>query len=103
MDEYERFLSACGSPAKHHAAAAPPPKAPALPELDTEAMAQRLRDARGNRELRQVDLIALAGVPQSTIGHWETGAAAPPLWALVRVAYVLGMNVSDLIVTKGQS
>lgn len=73
-----------------------------LPDLDLVAMGLTLSRLRSGT-WTQGKLAALAGVAHGMVSAWESGDRAPPLWGLVRVAQVLGVQVSDLIRVKGRA
>jgi transcriptional regulator with XRE-family HTH domain len=59
--------------------------------------AQRLRQARERRELSQMHLAQMAGLPQSAVSHFESGARAPSLHNFLRLADVLGVTTDFLL------
>lgn len=49
------------------------------------------------KEISRGDLARRLGVPQSTLGNWELGAAVPPLDVLCRIAETLDVSLDWLI------
>lgn len=60
-------------------------------------LAQNLVLLRSKRELSQLALSKLAGVPRSTITHLESGEGNPSLQNLVRVAGALQVSIEELL------
>ena len=58
--------------------------------------ADKLRTARSIAGLTQVELADRLGVPQSTVGRWETGVMPGVDW-LPKIAHALGCDVADLV------
>jgi transcriptional regulator with XRE-family HTH domain len=56
----------------------------------------RLRQARLDVPLTQIELAALLGVEQTTISRWERGGTAPPDELRPRLAAHLGCPVHEL-------
>src|SRR4029450_11679352 len=63
----------------------------------TTPFPQHLRLARERPRLGQLELARLAGVPQSAVSHFESGARAPSLHNLLRLADVLGVTTDFLL------
>jgi transcriptional regulator with XRE-family HTH domain len=57
----------------------------------------RIRAARQAAGLTQVEVAARLNVQQATVSHWETGRKSPTTANLVRLAFLLGVNVDTLI------
>lgn len=57
----------------------------------------RLREIRKNRNLSQVELAKLAGVPQSYISELESGISKPGLETLVKLTKALDCKLDDLV------
>lgn len=62
------------------------------------AVGERVRVLREQRDLSQAALASLVGVQQTTISNIETGYANPSLKTAVRLAKIFGVTVDDLLV-----
>lgn len=58
---------------------------------------ERLRAARGLRQLSQGELAARAGLPAASISHFETGGRKPSFANLRRLASVLDVTTDYLL------
>jgi transcriptional regulator with XRE-family HTH domain len=58
---------------------------------------ERLRSARGLRELSQGELAAKAGLPAASISHFESGGRKPSFANLRRLAGVLDVTTDYLL------
>lgn len=63
----------------------------------SEIFQQRLRAARGTREWSQGDLAKRAGLPPSSIAHFETGSRKPSFETLRRLANALEVTTDYLL------
>lgn len=60
----------------------------------------KLTDTRRNARMSQYDLSRASGVPQSTIGHLESGAMDINKCAVAtvaRLAYALGVDITSIL------
>jgi len=57
----------------------------------------RLREEREKRELKQAELAALAGLPATTISHFENGSRKPSFDNLRRLSKALGVGTDYLM------
>lgn len=57
----------------------------------------RLKQARGKRGLTQADLSKEAGLPSTTISHFESGSRKPSFDNLRRLTKVLGVSTDYLM------
>ena len=55
------------------------------------------REIRKNANLTQEKLALIMGVDRSTVAKWETGASVPGTDKLLKLAELLGVEVSELI------
>ena len=62
--------------------------------------AARLEDLRKNARLTRGELARLAGVSLSTVQSWETGRAMPQVDSLAKVAAVLDVPISRLVLVE---
>lgn len=60
-----------------------------------ESIGPKVKELRDRRGMGQVELAAAAGVGQSLISRIENGTANPSLRTLIRLADVLGVDVSE--------
>ena len=60
---------------------------------------RKLQERRAALNLRQADVAAAVGVPQSLISSWESGARSPGLANLFRLADALDASLGDFDVT----
>ncbi len=58
---------------------------------------RRIADARKAIGLTQADLAEKADTEAATLSRWETGARAPSITALAKLAEALGIGVGDLV------
>jgi len=65
--------------------------------------AQRLREARVALGLSQVQLAQRMGVDPGVLNSWETRGARPSAGNLGRVAFALGLSVSDLYLSDSDA
>lgn len=63
----------------------------------SEIFKERLRAARNLREWNQEDLAAKAGMPTSSIAHFETGTRKPSFESLRRLANALEITTDYLL------
>lgn len=56
-----------------------------------------MRAARIKRGISQEKLAELAGVSQSSITRFETGATMPPADAALRIADALGLSIEQVL------
>jgi transcriptional regulator with XRE-family HTH domain len=63
----------------------------------SESFMQRLRAARDLRQWSQSDLAARAGMPPSSIAHFETGTRKPSFDTLKRLANALEVTTDYLL------
>ena len=68
-----------------------------FPEVDMENFPETLRGLRESRGLTQVRLAELLEVSPRVYNRWETGAAAPRLDTLVRIADILNVTLDELV------
>ena len=66
-------------------------------DAPSEIFQQRLRAARGTREWSQSDLAQRAGLPPSSIAHFETGSRKPSFDTLRRLANALEVTTDYLL------
>lgn len=60
-------------------------------------LAHNVRYVRERRGLTQQQLAALCGLPRSTVGQLETGAANPTLTVLGKLAFALQLSIEELL------
>ena len=60
-------------------------------------MANRIRELREERNMRQSDLARETGIDQRTISNYETGKSAPDCYALVRLADFFNVSIDYLV------
>lgn len=65
--------------------------------LPSEIFQERLKTARDLREWNQAQLAAKAGLPPSSIAHFETGARKPSFDTLRRLANALEVTTDYLL------
>src|SRR5258705_10780277 len=63
----------------------------------TDIFKERLRFARELRRLNQTDLAAKAGLPPSSVSHFESGARKPSFENLKRLATALSVTTDYLL------
>lgn len=66
-------------------------------EIEMEQFADKLRALRQTRGLTQSRLAELLGVSPRVYNRWETGAAAPRLDTVVKVADILEVSLDELV------
>lgn len=66
-------------------------------EVAMELFAERLRELRERRGLTQARLAELLEVSPRVYNRWETGAAAPRLDTVVRIADLLEVSLDELV------
>ncbi len=64
---------------------------------DSQAIGDRIRQARQDRNMTQEQLADAVGVTRSAVAQWETGRAGQVTGNLSRVAAVLGVGVEHLM------
>jgi len=64
-------------------------------------MAQRIRLARKQKGLTQLQLAALVGVSKGACGQWEVGMTSPTVENLSRLANILEVNFEWLATGRG--
>lgn len=62
-----------------------------------QAVGTRLRLARKERHLTQIELCYIAGVDRTTYQRFESGLSDPHLGELALMARALGVTVADLV------
>jgi DNA-binding XRE family transcriptional regulator len=65
----------------------------------TGRLAQRLRRARDEAGLTQVELAEALGVSPSTVSRWENGKGAPHPWVVRRFMKPLGPEAASELAT----
>jgi len=60
-------------------------------------LALNVRQLRSARQLSQVQLAQLAGIPRPTLAHLESGVANPTLSVLMRLASALQVLIEELV------
>lgn len=60
-------------------------------------LALNVRQLRSARQLSQVQLAQIAGIPRPTLAHLESGSANPTLSVLMRIASALQVLIEELI------
>ena len=68
-----------------------------LPEIGMDPLATRMKEFRQARGLTQTRLAELLEVSPRVYNRWETGAAAPRLDTLVRIADILEVSLDELV------
>ena len=69
-----------------------------MPEAQaTDIFKERLKAARGLREMNQTDLALKAGLPPSSVSHFESGARKPSFENLKRLATALNVTTDYLL------
>jgi transcriptional regulator with XRE-family HTH domain len=66
-------------------------------EVDMEQFQESLRELRERRGLTQARLAELLEVSPRGYNRWETGAAAPRLDTLVKIAEILNVTLDELV------
>ncbi|RMF00384.1 MAG: XRE family transcriptional regulator [Alphaproteobacteria bacterium] len=66
-------------------------------EIEMEQFADRLRELREARGLTQARLAELLEVSPRVYNRWETGAAAPRLDTVVKLADILEVSLDELV------
>lgn len=64
---------------------------------DTDIFQERLKAARDLRKLNQTDLATKAGLPPSSVSHFEAGARKPSFDNLKRLAGALNVTTDYLL------
>jgi len=67
------------------------------PEQDIDVFKERLKIARELRALSQTQLATNAGLPPSSVSHFEAGARKPSLDNLKRLAVALNVTTDFLL------
>ena len=67
--------------------------------MTTINYAERIRNERKKANLTQAELATKLGIQQSTVASWETGANTPRMKNLLKMASVLGCDISRLFTT----
>ena len=67
------------------------------PEQDIDIFKERLKIARELRALSQTQLATIAGLPPSSVSHFEAGARKPSLDNLKRLAVALNVTTDFLL------
>jgi transcriptional regulator with XRE-family HTH domain len=62
--------------------------------LDINLLSMRIRNARKETSLSQIELAQLVGVSDKAISSYEVGRAVPPLDVLKKIAAVTGKQMS---------
>ena len=60
-------------------------------------MANRIKDLREDRDMRQSDLAGAVGIDQRTISNYETGKTNPDSEALIRLANFFEVSIDYLV------
>ena len=60
-------------------------------------MANRIKDLREDRDMRQSDLAAATGIDQRTISNYETGKTSPDAYALIKLADFFDVSIDYLV------
>ena len=60
-------------------------------------LGHRIRELRLQNSMSQNDLGKKIGVPQTTLSGWERGEGCPNAFVLPRLAFALGVTISELI------
>lgn len=69
-----------------------------MPEAQaTDIFKERLKAARVLREMNQTDLAVKAGLPPSSVSHFESGARKPSFENLKRLATALNVTTDYLL------
>jgi transcriptional regulator with XRE-family HTH domain len=66
-------------------------------DIASSNLAQNMRDLRAARNLSQVALARMAGIPRPTVANLESGSANPTLSVLLRLANTLQVLIEELI------
>jgi transcriptional regulator with XRE-family HTH domain len=66
-------------------------------EVDMERLPETLKQLRESRGLTQARLAGLIAVSPRVYNRWETGAAAPRLDTLVKIADILNVTLDELV------
>jgi len=66
-------------------------------EVDMERFPETLKELREARGLTQARLAELLEISPRVYNRWETGAAAPRLDTLVRIADILSVTLDELV------
>lgn len=67
------------------------------PASPSEIFRERLRSARALRDLTQSDLAARAGLPASSVAHFEAGSRKPSFDTLRRLSIALDVTTDYLL------
>lgn len=70
-------------------------------EVDMERLPETLKQLRESRGLTQARLAELIEVSPRVYNRWETGAAAPRLDTLVKIADILNVTLDELVGRTG--
>ena len=62
-------------------------------------MANRIRELREDRDLRQIDVARATGIDQKTLSNYETGKTNPDSTAILRLADFFDVT-TDYLLTK---
>lgn len=73
-----------------------------MADASSPRLANRLRDARAERELSQTVLAQAVGVSRQTISSIETGQYGPSTLLALRLASVLGIAIAELFWIEGE-
>jgi transcriptional regulator with XRE-family HTH domain len=68
-----------------------------------KAFGARLKAARKNKQLRQVDLAALVYVSPNEVLNWEGGKRMPPLRTVCELAKLLDVTAGWLVAGEGET
>ena len=60
-------------------------------------MANRIKDLREDRDMRQSDLAEATGIDQRTISNYETGKTSPDAYALIKLADFFDVSIDYLV------
>ena len=64
--------------------------------------ANRIRDLREDRDLRQIDVARATGIDQKTLSNYETGRTTPDSEALWLLADFYGVSIDYLVGRSNQ-
>lgn len=59
--------------------------------------ANRIKDLREDRDLRQTDVAEATGIDQRTLSNYETGKTNPDSFALIRLADFFDVSIDYLL------
>ena len=62
-------------------------------------LSENIKTLRKERRISQENLAIQLNVVRQTVSKWEAGASVPDAEMLIKIADVLGVNVSDLLGT----